>query len=153
MSSHWLIFRSSAAASLALVGAEGSATTDDCLLGLKPALVSGDFSGSVDCQEDQLSVRKVGDVRTQWNTFTIYSYHYKLAPVCPECAIHGGHRIIFMEQGVYVGQYKSDFASVSIEKGKLVFDAPYGGPVTVEFTSKGPPDELLVDGELIDFFK
>ena len=153
MKLNWVIFGSSAAASLVLLSAEGFATPDDCLLGLKPALVSGDFSGSVNCEEDQLSVRKVGDVRTKWDTFTVYSYHYKLKPVCPECAIHGGHRIIFVEQGVYVGQYKSDVASVSIENGSLVFDATYGGPVTVEFTANGPPDKLLVDGELINFFK
>ena len=138
---------------MAIGGPDGEVATADCLLVLEPALMSGGFSGSVDCQHDQLSVEQVGQVRTQWRTFTIYSYHYQLAPPCPECAVHGGHRIIFMEDGRYVGQYRSDGANIMIRAGNLFLAAPNDMPVPVEFTPDGPPNELLVDGELISFFR
>lgn len=88
-------------------------------------------------------------------TFEIYSYRYQLEPVCPDCAVHGGQRIIFMDRGRYVGQFKSDSVQVTIQHGNLVLlpSDPDGGAVTVRFTRDGPPKQLLVDGEVIDFFK
>ena len=126
--------------SLAFVSAAGSAATADCLNGLGPTLLADGFSGSLDCQNDQLSVQYIGEVEKFGLTFQIYAYQYRLKPVCPECAIHGGQRIIFMERGRYVGQYKPT-------------DSASGESVTVEFTRDGPPQQLWVDGEVMDFFK
>ncbi|MXO57999.1 hypothetical protein GRI89_00370 [Altererythrobacter salegens] len=58
-----------------------------------------------------------------------------------------------MEDGRYVGQYRSDFSTVTIENGKLVFKLSHEDPVTAAFTPDGLPDELLVDGGLLNFFK
>jgi hypothetical protein len=79
--------------------------TPQCMNGLVPALVAGGFSGSIDCQRDKLSVRSLGKVRAFGRTFSIYSNRYKLKPVCAECAVHGGQRIIFMEHGVAPRSY------------------------------------------------
>ena len=142
--------------SLAFVSAAGSAAIADCLTGLGPTLLADGFSGSLDCQNDQLSVQYIGEVEKFGRTFQIYAYQYRLKPVCPECAIHGGQRIIFMERGRYVGQYKPDLVHVTTRHGDLVFtptDSASGESVTVEFTRDGPPQQLWVDGEVIDFFK
>lgn len=149
----WLTIAVSACALLLIGGVAHSAVRDECLGGLKPALMSGEFSGSIDCQNDQLSIEKVGYVRTHWGVFTVYSYRYKLSPACADCAVHGGRRIIFMDGDHYVGQYKSDFVRAVIRHGRLVLEADNQEPVAVEFSRHGPPRELLVDGELIHFFK
>jgi hypothetical protein len=142
--------------SLAFAGSADSADAAQCLAGLRSALVAGGFSGSVDCQNDQLSVSYVGPLQKSGRTFEIYSYQYKLKPVCPECAIHSVQRIILMERGHYLGQYKLDFVRVTIRRGDLVFvrnDSASGKPVTVKFRRDGPPKQLWVDGEVIDFFR
>lgn len=141
--------------SLGFVGASNAASTARCLNGLGPALVAGDFSGSVDCQHDELSVWHVGHVREFGRTFEIYSYRYRLKPPCPECAVHGGHRIIFMKYGRYVGQYRSDFARVAIRDGHLAFltDSPDAKWVTVEFTAKGPVKSQWDGGEVLSFVR
>ncbi|MWV28498.1 hypothetical protein [Aurantiacibacter rhizosphaerae] len=138
---------------LALSGSDSEVASGECLLGLKPALLSGGFTGSVDCQHDQLSIKQIGQIRTQSRAFTIYSYQFHLAPPCPECAVHGGHRIIFIEDGRYIRQYRSDNANVAIRHGNLFLEVRDNEPVRVEFTSGGPPKELLVDGEMISFFQ
>jgi hypothetical protein len=142
----------------AFPGASATASAARCMNGLTPALIAGGFSGSVDCQHDHLSVRYVGQLRRFGRTFKIYSNHYKLKPVCPECAIHGGHRILFMERGHYVGQYRSDFVQAIIRHGNLVLvptdrSDPACVPVTVNFTRNGPPKELWADCEIITFFR
>ena len=113
------------------------------------------FSGSVDCQRDKLSVWHVGHVREFGRTFEIYSYRYRLKPTCPECAVHGGHRVIFMEHGRYAGQYRSDFARVAIRDGHLTFlsDSPDAKWVTVKFTAKGPAKSQWDGGEVLSFFR
>jgi len=138
--------------SLAFAGAANPASTDRCLNGLRPALVAGGFTGSVDCLNDRLSVRYIGRVQKLGRTFQIYSYRYRLKPVCPECAIHGGQRIIFMESGRYVGQYRSDFVQVFTRHGDLVLvPGEPGAPVTVKFTRDGPPEWVWVGGDIIQF--
>ena len=127
-----------------------------CLKGLRPALEKGGFSGSVDCQKDQLAIRHVGRVRKHGRTFEVYSNRYRLKPPCSECAIRGGQRIIFMERGRYVGQYKSDFVKVTIRSGNLVLvpiNPKSGRPVNVVFTRDGPPKRLWVDNEVVQLFK
>ncbi len=88
-------------------------------------------------------------------SFDVYSYRYRLEPVCPECAIHGGHRILFIENGRYVGQYKPDFVQVTMRRGELVLvpNRSASESVIVEFTRAGPPEHLWVDGEVISFFR
>jgi hypothetical protein len=133
-----------------------NASAAECLKGLRPALVAGGFSGSVDCHRDQLSVRYVGQVIKFSRTFEIYSYRYRLKPVCPECAIHGGQRIVFMERGRYIGQYASDFVQVAIRSGNLILqrtDFPDPKPVEVRFTAKGPPKKLWDGGDVLAFFR
>jgi len=132
------------------------ASAPQCMNGLKPALISGGFSGSVDCQHDRLSVKYIGQVRSFGRTFDIYANHYALRPVCRDCAVHGGQRIIIMSRGHYVGQYKSDFVHVMIRRGHLVLipsDPSFGRPTTVTFTRGGPPKQVLSDGEVVTLFK
>lgn len=144
------------AASLAFTGTSSAASGEQCLNGLGPALMSGGFSGSIDCHRDQLSFKHVGHVQNFGRTFEIYSNVYRLKPACPECAVHGGHRIILMERGRYVGQYRSDFSRIAIRKGQLVLirtDIKGAHPQTVEFTAKGPPRTFWDGGEVLSFFR
>jgi hypothetical protein len=141
---------------LVFAGTTGSHAAAPCLEGLGPALLVGGFTGSVDCGKDRLAVHHVGRVEHSGRTFEIYAYRYRLAPVCEDCAVHGGQRIIFMERGRYVGQYKSNFVQVSLRAGDLVLvptQSVSSGPVTVKFTRDGPAKRLLVDGEVISFFR
>lgn len=141
-----------------------SATTrmDDrwsCLNGLGPALELGGFTGSMDCNRHRLTVRRVGTVQSFGRSFTIYDYRYELAQICKECAIHGGQRILFLSQGRYLGQYKPNSLDVRIRRGNLVLSpaawgqAPPSPPVTISFTRDGPPQQVLVDGELLGLFR
>ena len=140
--------------SLAFAGAAAPSLATECLDALRPALLAGGFTGSVDCQKDQLSVRHVGQVQKFGRTFQIYAYRYRLKPVCPECAVRGGQRIIFMERGHYVGQYKLDFVQAAVQHGELLL-IPTGPekPLKVQFTRDGPPNTLWVDGEVVSFFR
>ena len=133
-----------------------AASSNSCMNGLGPALVAEGFSGSVDCQRDRLIVRCIGKVRRFGRTYEIYSNKYALKPPCPECAIHGGQRIIFMERGRYVGQYRSDFVHVTMRHGQLLLlpsDPRFGRPTTVKFTRDGPPKQVLSDGEVVSLFR
>ena len=123
--------------------------------------MAGKFSGSVDCTQDRLSSRLIGHLKSDGHSFTIYDYHYELKPVCPECAVHGGQRIIVLRDGVYIGQYKPDSVSAKIVHGKLVLtpvgdtDLPdkYRQPAIVSFTSRGPVSTVWVEGQNIGFFR
>lgn len=144
-------------ASMLLAMAPAALTHQDrCLNGLRPALVRGGFSGSVDCRNDRLWIRHVGQVQKFGRTFEIYANRYRLKPACPECAVHGGQRIIFMERGRYVGQYRLDFVRVAVRSGNLVFeptDPKSGKLVEVVFTPNGPPAQIWAAGEVNSFFK
>lgn len=145
--------------SLVAIGALANvAHAQDCLNGLRPSLMSGDFSGSVDCLHDRLSVERIGTVRIQEHEFTVYDYRYRLAPVCDGCAIHGGQRILIFDRGGYEGQYKPDGVRVTLESGRLLFwpRAEVGSPqaaTVVEITQTGFPTQILVDGEVLSFFR
>lgn len=139
--------------SLAFAGASNPASAGQCLEGLEPALLAGGFSGSIECEQDRLTLNHVGRLQKFGRTFQVYSYRYQLMPVCRDCAAHGGQRIIFMEDGRYVGQYKPDSVRAVIRNGDLILEVDGRDPVTVEFTRNGPSDELWVDGEVLEFFK
>ncbi|MFJ5930766.1 hypothetical protein ACQKOH_02835 [Sphingomonas sp. NPDC092331] len=127
-----------------------------CLKGLAPALIAGAFSGSTDCRRDQISVRKVGDIRAGGRSFAIYEYRYKLRPVCAECASHGGQRIIVMTHGRYIGQYGGlDYrARATIRGGKLILSPAPGGsvaPAVVRFSAGGPSKRIFLEEPIIFF--
>ena len=148
----WLAFGTMLLAALPFSAASGA----DCMKGLKPALVSGGFSGSVDCRHDRLSVKYVGQVRSFGRTFEIYSNRYALRPACPDCAVHGGQRIIVMNRGHYLGQYRSEFVHALVRRGRLLLvpgDPGSGRPTIVKFTRAGPPRQVRTDGEVVTFFK
>jgi hypothetical protein len=132
-----------------------------CLGGLKRILLAGGFSGSVRCGQDSLTARRVGEVEADGHRFTIFDYRYRLALICPECAVHGGRRTIVLRDGRYLGQYKTDLMRPSLAQGAFVLTpdgwpvppGEYAGPVTVHFTAKGPPREVHVGGEDLEFFR
>lgn len=131
----------------------------DCLKGLGPKLIAGGFTGSTDCRRDQILVGKVGELQAAGRTFAIYAYRYRLRPVCPECAVHGGQRILVMTSGQYAGQYGViDYrARVGVRASNLIVQPPTGdlavsaSLVVVRFTASGPPRRILFAGEPISF--
>jgi hypothetical protein len=148
-------------ASLLACGPVSRAQGGACLGGLKPILVAGGFTGSVNCQRDQLAVRRVGEVVSRGHRFTIWAYRYQLALMCPECAIHGGRRTLVLRDGKYLGQYQTNFDEARIARGALILTPvhpPYAPgdsmrSVAVRFTAKGPSDLVHVGGEDLEFFK
>lgn len=127
-------------ASAAFAGTSAVAVSSQCMIGLVPALKAGGYSGSTDCERDNLVVNYVGQVQQFGRTFSTYANRYTLRPICIECAIHGGQRIIFMERGEYLGQYRADFSGASIRDGRLFLRAhwPHSNPIEVKFPAKGP---------------
>ncbi|MEB3415871.1 hypothetical protein VCJ71_07310 [Alteriqipengyuania sp. WL0013] len=126
-----------------------------CLGNIREALVSSGFSGSVDCEMDDISLVYVGQVKAADHLFRICEHRYRLRPACPECAVHGGRRFLFLSNGRYLGQYRSDFVNAHIEDGILVFvpDDLASARTEVVFTRDGPPAEILVDGEVVRLFR
>jgi hypothetical protein len=142
--------------SVAFAGSATMAAPTQCMSGLGPALVAGGFSGSTDCKRDRLSLRFIGEVRKFGRTFRIYANRYRLKPPCPECAVHGGQRIIFMENGRYIGQYRADFTTVIVRNGNLILaqaDVPDAKSVMVSFSAKGPARSQWDGGEVLEFFR
>jgi hypothetical protein len=136
----------------------GQIPTHDCLQGLKESLVSGGFSGSVDCQNDKLSMRKIGTIHTQRNDYSIYDYKYRLARICKDCADHGGQRILIFSRRQYVGQYKPDGVNLTIRNNRLFFSsanksAAQQGLTEIRITQRGFPRKVLIDGEFFSFFR
>ncbi|WP_311267201.1 hypothetical protein [Sphingobium sp. WCS2017Hpa-17] len=139
-------------------GRTQSATEKACRAGIFPALEKGRFSGSIDCRRDQLEIRKAGEIRSGSRAFQIYDYRYRLAPICPKCAIHGGQRIIILSAGRYIGQYKPDSAQVSVERNTLVLSPrsgaeEYGKASAINFGPNGPPNRIQFDGEEMSLFR
>lgn len=136
----------------------GSAEAAPCLGELKRALIAGGFSGSVDCAHDRLSVREIGRVHIRERRFIVYDYTYKLRPVCDGCAVHGGQRILIFDRRRYLGQYKTDFARVSLDGDKIIFrpSLKLGSRVqtyVVRVTYRGVPKRVFADGEMVSFFR
>ncbi|MDH4743914.1 hypothetical protein OMP43_07790 [Sphingomonas sp. CBMAI 2297] len=158
-----MILSTFAAMILSLWSIHGPAADDrsgaKCLKGLAPALIAGAFSGSIDCGRDQIAVRKIGNIRAGGRSFAIYDYRYKLRPVCPECASHGGRRIIVMTHGRYIGQYGVlDYGvRVTIRGGKLILSPAVGdsfagaAPAAVRFSTGGPPKRIFFEEPIIFF--
>jgi len=96
-------------------------------------------------------------IRKSGHTYSVYDYHYRLKPVCADCAVHGGQRIIFMEGGRYIGQYKPDSAHIAVIRGGLMLSPDpafgFGSPVAVHFTALGPPQEVWFDGASLNLFR
>ena len=131
-----------------------------CLRGVRAPLLAGKASGPIDCEGVLWSSsRLVGHIVSGGRNFYIYSYTY--TPICPECAIHGGRRFFVLRDGVYLGQYKSDFVSASVIGNQLILtpqdSSPPGGKVLsatkIPFSPSGPPAAVWVDGEVISLFK
>jgi hypothetical protein len=133
-----------------------------CLSGLRSVLVAGGFSGSVDCRHDRFSMRRIGYLKSSGHRFAIYYYQYSLKPICPECAVHGGQRIIILRDGSYLGQYKPDWqVSGQIFKGHLVLIPRCEPGMTeedckadqVSFTPEGPPPRVHIFDDYYEFFR
>jgi hypothetical protein len=151
-------------ACFALPAQSGPHRSHICLNGLVPTLVDGNFSGSINCERDRLTARFVGQIALSGHQITIYDYHYQLAPACPECAVHGGQRVIFLRDGRYIGQYKPESVTVEIDHGELVL-TPKGDlglvglsrkeaePISVPLQADGPPPTVWVGGENLGFFR
>jgi hypothetical protein len=138
-----------------------SAPRHACLAGLRPTLVAGSFTGSVDCKRDRLTIRRVGDIHAHGHGYAIYDYRYQLALMCPECAIHGGRRTIVLRDGRYLGQYETNFEEARVARGEMILQSDGrlavplkdAAPVIVRFTAKGPPEVVHVAGEDLERFK
>lgn len=135
--------------------ADAASGRSPCLGGLTSTLTGVEFSGSVDCAKDELSVRQVGAIQSKAGLLVIYDYRYRLAPACASCARRGGQRVIFVRDGLYIGQYKPNAVRVAIVGTDLVLtpENKLGKPVRVSLADATLPRKILVSGEVLEFFR
>jgi hypothetical protein len=124
-----------------------------CLGGLESALAIGGFSGSLDCRDDQISVKEVGVLSIGGHSYSVYDYRYRLAPT-PGGAVHGGQRVLVIDDHRrYVGQYALTLLhSLSVQKQSIIVE-PAGQGGQISFLPEGPPEKAYVDGEVLHLFR
>lgn len=110
----------------------------------------------IDKHTNEYSVRRVGTIRSGSHEYIVFDYHYILLAACSTCANRGGQRVLFFEDDRYVGQYKPYDVDVYITDGRLFFrpiSERQDDVAELKMTEHGFPPELLVNGELLDFFR
>lgn len=124
-----------------------------CLGGRRATLLQGQFSGPLICSEENATFILAG--RTSGSRLSVYDYRYRYLPAQGQ-VFHGGQRIVVFRGQAYVGQYMigtPPFVSVSVNGANVVlrWDVNHPG-VKLDF-SHGPPDKILVNGEVETFFR
>jgi hypothetical protein len=76
--------------------------SDECLSGMREALVAGHFTGPLVCSKKNATFALVG--RTTGGKYAVYDYRYRYMPEGGN-AMHGGQKIVIFRGRSYVGQY------------------------------------------------
>src|SRR5579872_2696805 len=113
----------------------GSAEAD-CLLKYREVLMSGGFSGLTDCDHNQIAVREVGTIAIHKHEYTVLDYRYKAAPT-PGGSVHGGQRVLIIDDGHYIGQYALSpppLRSMTVTTMSIIVDVPAANGREIKFT-------------------
>src|SRR6185312_4065496 len=112
-------------------------------------LITGGFSGSLDCIKDQIVIKSAGEITVSEHTFSILDYRYRLTPVECGAAVHGGQRLLIIEDGrVYLGQFVLDtppFHSVMLQGSTVYIDRGTVEAGQINFSAKGPPNRAYLN--------
>ncbi|NIJ63434.1 hypothetical protein FHR20_000365 [Sphingomonas leidyi] len=123
-----------------------------CFGGMRSALVRGGFSGPLICSRGDATFSLAG--QTKGHKYSIYDYRYRFLPANGNVR-HGGQRIIVFRGTAYAGQYMiatPPYTSMSVNGTRVVFQTAGAPRVQIDF-SRGPPNEILVNGEVARFFR
>lgn len=128
-------------------------STSECLLGLRPSLIKGGFSGPLVCSKSNATFSLVG--RTNKSRYSIYDYRYKLL-TRKGGVMHGGQRIVVFQGRRYIGQYSLSpppYNLTSVSGDHIVVKSSDTNNTYTIDLSKYPPRNVLVDGYILDFFR
>jgi len=94
--------------------------------------------------------------RTIGSGYSIYNYRYRILTNLVTGVWHGGQRLVVFRGNRYVGQYKLNtppFVAIGVKGSHVVLrssETPRN--VSPDF-SREPPRQILVNGEVEDFFR
>lgn len=137
---------------IVFIAAGCNAKAEDCLGSdsisneeLAEILKSDNFSGLLD---ESSSLKYFGCYKNGDRELTVYVYQREF----------GNHRLtqrllFFLNQKRYLGMYEIPEAPVSMKSFDIVFpfSSEYGNKISLQ--AGNPPKEVLLDGELMEFFK
>lgn len=136
-----------------LMGPAVANPTSECMLGLRQSLVEGGFSGPLVCSKSDATFVLLG--RTNKSHYSIYDYRYRFLPKNGNVR-HGGQKIVVFQGAKYIGQYSLStppYKSVTVCGSHVIVKSPGGkNRYSLDF-SVSPPDEVFVDGEILNFYR
>ena len=136
-----------------MCGAPASAAATKCLTGKRMSLIRRNFSGPLVCSHRDSSFQFVG--KTAGTGFSVYDYRYRYLPLGGQ-VMHGGQRVLIFHGEDYEGQYAlatPPYSTVTVS-GSYGVIKTLGTPqaVRLNFSSK-PPTQVMVNGEIANFFR
>lgn len=130
-----------------LVGCQ-SGLARDCLSGRREALVTGGFSGLLECSGEDVTLNFVG---TTGSGYTVYDYRYRLMSAA---VMHGGQRLVIFKGAAYVGQYALSpppYSTASV-RASDVYVRTISEDAVLDF-SNGAPSQAFLDGHVVDLYR
>lgn len=128
-------------------------TSSDCMLGMRQYLVEGQFSGPIVCSKSNASFKFLGKINRA--RYSIFEYKYRFRPRTGS-VMHGGHKIIVFEGRRYIGQFSLSpppYNFVSLSNFEIIVRGKDKKSEYIVDFSKGPPNKVFIDGELIEFYQ
>jgi hypothetical protein len=110
---------------------------------IRPLLRSQGFYAPINGQE---TIKYAGHIAQGRNDYEIYLFNgaFRAADV-----YHGVNRLIVIMNGsIFVGAYDSSSASDCKVRGQKVICRTDYPPSVIDFTKRGPPYEIVFDGEI-----
>ena len=110
-----------------------------------PLLRAQGFGALINGRE---AISYVGQIRQGKNSYQIYSYRGRFKTAIVD---HGVNWLIVIQNGsILLGGYQIPMPADCKVHGQIVV-CNTGAPGVVEFTKRGPPREILFDGEVLQF--
>lgn len=122
---------------------------------IKPEPMHG-FEYLINKYTNEYSVRRVGTIRSGSHEYIVFDYHYIQLAQCSSCSSQGGQKVLFFEEDRYIGHYHPFDVDVSIKDGSVFFRpiSDHQDDVTeLKLTERGFPPKLLINGELLGFYR
>lgn len=111
-------------------------------VGVRELLKRQGFGRSLD---HRASIKKIGVLRYPGVFYDIYYYDYD------DPSLHGIYAIIVVKNGrKYLGYYRI-MPDCIVKNNKIKCDSPWGNEIV--FKNGRPPKQVLIDGEICDFYK
>jgi len=136
-----------------LMGPAEANPKSECMAGLRESLIEGGFSGPLICSKTDATFALIG--RTKESDYSIYDYRYRFMPKNGS-VMHGGQRIIVFLGTKYIGQYSLSpppYNPMSVCGSRLIVKSRDGKDTySLDFSDR-PPNEVFVDGEILNLYR